>query len=1449
MPGSDTPGSVTGDSGNNLRQELHVLQSEDCNTNLKLCTVLLNEFNYLRWSNAVTLALGGRQKLAFINGATTAPDMFDQAYDSWLSKDQLVRAWILNSMEPQISDVFQYAGSALELWESLREMYGNQNNAARIYQLKCEISDIQQGENSFIQHLGVLKSKWNELNVYRPHTMDTTTLLKRADEDKVFQLLGSLGEEYEDLKCHLLMNAELPSLSTVCITIQREEVRRKAMRVEVKGSNSDARACAVKHKSKWKKNVLFCSFCEGTNHKKETCWILHPELKEKYEKNHRSFSKNEAKSLPTQASPTPKACVASSSTSTPPDQSIDFTSNPVALLNEFASYLQSKKPITGQSEDSSTALLGKFAGFLAESEHINSEEKSGILKAFGTALKVCLNDDIWIIDSGASDHMCNNKSLLHDFQTISNPSHVSIANGHTVPVLGTGNVNLLSDIIKSCALYIPGFPFQLLSVSKLTKTLKCLAIFSEDGVIFQDRVTQKKIGEGFCLDGLYYLSKSSIFANSQALSVQASSADQLLWHQRLAHPSSKVLASLFPSFDCKHHLCEVCVSSKFTRLPFPISQSRTSNCFELVHSDIWGPAPVQSINGYKYFALFIDDFSRVTWLYLMKLKSDLMSVFTDFHSIVENQFSSKIHVLRSDNGSEYMSNAMQNYLSAHGIMHETSCVATPQQNGVAERKNRDLLEKTRSMMFQMNIPKFYWSHTVLSAAYIINRLPTRILNGKSPWETLKNKKINLSHLRVFGCTCFVRIQSTRRDKFDPRAEKCIFLGYSSSQKGYKCYNPKTKKMIVSRDVKFDEDTPFFQVPLSKSDLQEFSAKKAILPVPFEFDQFNSQPAEISLGNESRNHDGRSDSLGVSPEIIEQSDSDPNENLEPQQQLPTQPRRNPSRLRKIPSRFKDYELFASRHPMAHYVNYDKFSSDHQAFLSAITEIHDPVKFEDAAREEKWQAAMDEELKALAENHTWSIVQLPAGKKAVGSKWIYKTKFLSDGSVERCKARLVAQGFSQTYGVDYKETFAPVAKMNTVRVLLSTAVNNSWHLFQMDVKNAFLHGNLEEEVYMKLPPGHPQANSPGLVCKLHKALYGLKQSPRAWYSKLSSVLLATGFKCSYSDTSLFIRKSSSSTLVVLIYVDDLIVTGSNVEEIEAFKSSLRNKFAMKDLGRLKYFLGIEVATSSKGLFLNQHKYCLDLLEEVGMSDCKPSKTPLSEKLKLTGQGEVWEDITSYQRLVGKLIYLTITRPDISFPVNLISQFMHSPTSEHVTIITRILRYLKGTVGQGIVMKNNDHCDIMGYTDADWAGNALDRKSTTGFCTFVGGNAVTWRSKKQAVVARSSAEAEYRAMASLSCELIWLKAIMSDLGCKMSKPMLMFCDNQSAMHIAKNAVFHERTKHIEIDCHFIRDQVQAQVIQTVYTSSEDQIADLFTKALPSARFQKLLSKLGSVNLLDPA
>ncbi|RVW86266.1 Retrovirus-related Pol polyprotein from transposon RE1 [Vitis vinifera] len=459
-----------------------------------------------------------------------------------------------------------------------------------------------------------------------------------------------------------------------------------------------------------------------------------------------------------------------------------------------------------------------------------------------------------------------------------------------------------------------------------------------------------------------------------------------------------------------------------------------------------------------------------------------------------------------------------------------------------------------------------------------------------------------------------------------------------------------------------------------------------------------------------------------------------------------------------------------------------------------------------------------------NETWELVECPPGKKSVGSRWIYIVKYKADGSIERFKARLVAKGYTQTYGIDYTETFAPVAKINTVRVLLSLAANLDWPLQQFDVKNAFLHGELSEEVYMDLPPGCMVSEKQcQKVCKLKKSLYGLKQSPRAWFGRFTKSMRAFGYRQ---------------------------ITGNDPEERKALQNYLSREFEMKDLGPLKYFLGIEVSRSSEGIFLSQRKYALDLLQETGMSGCQPVNTPIEEGLKLCVEpNQVSTDKGRYQRLVGRLMYLAHTRPDLAYALSVVSQYMHNPGEQHMNAVMRILRYLKNAPGKGILFaKNVDHQSIEVYTDADWAGAVDDRRSTSGYFTFVGGNLVTWKSKKQNVVARSSAEAEFRGMALGLCEALWLRLLLQDLGYLSRQPIRLFCDNKAACDIAHNPVQHDRTKHVEVDRFFIKEKLDDKIVELPKIRSEDQLADILTKAVSSQVFSKFLDKLGMCDIYAP-
>ena len=404
----------------------------------------------------------------------------------------------------------------------------------------------------------------------------------------------------------------------------------------------------------------------------------------------------------------------------------------------------------------------------------------------------------------------------------------------------------------------------------------------------------------------------------------------------------------------------------------------------------------------------------------------------------------------------------------------------------------------------------------------------------------------------------------------------------------------------------------------------------------------------------------------------------------------------------------------------------------------------------------------------------------------------------------------------------------------------AATNKWAIHQLDVNNAFLHGYLTEEVYMQVPEG--VAHKPNQVCRLRKSIYGLRQASREWSARLGTELKVLNFVQSKNDYSLYIKKAGERITIVGVYVDDIIVTGNDLPEIESLKAHLHNTFSIKDLGILHYFLGIEVGYVKEGILMNQKKFTHELISESGIDVSKTALTPLPVHLKLSlDEGELFSDAEKYRSLVGKLNYLTHTRPDLSYTVQLLSQYMHQPRVPHMDALSHTIRYINATAGQGILLKATDKLTLQAFSDSDWASCPDSRRSVTGYVMLLGNSPVSWKSKKQSTVSRSSSEAEYRAMSAAASEVTWLVKLLEELGVTDLKPITLHCDNQSALHIAKNPVFHERTKHIEIDCHFTRDKVMEGLIQLAYLPTQHQLADVLTKVLPSPQFTQLLDKLG--------
>ncbi|KAJ0940684.1 putative RNA-directed DNA polymerase [Helianthus annuus] len=592
----------------------------------------------------------------------------------------------------------------------------------------------------------------------------------------------------------------------------------------------------------------------------------------------------------------------------------------------------------------------------------------------------------------------------------------------------------------------------------------------------------------------------------------------------------------------------------------------------------------------------------------------------------------------------------------------------------------------------------------------------------------------------------------------------------------------------------------------------------------------------------RSRDGESGRVeGVSEDCVEAINSEGTSSALESRSV----NRRSSRVTNMPKRFEDYVVDGKvKYGIEKFVNYSKLSIENKCFATCLNKSIEPRSFNEAVKDPNWVTAMNDEIEALNRNGTWDLVHLPKGRSLVGCKWIYKIKYKSSGEIERFKARLVAKGYSQKEGVDFDETFAPVVKMVTIRCVLSLAVQNDWKLFQLDINNAFLYGDLHEDVYMSLPEGY-YSKDESRVCKLKKSLYGLKQAPRMWNEKLVKVLIDFGFVQSMCDYSMFVKNNNNTVVILLVYVDDIVLTGNSLDEITKVKKALKSNFLIKDLGELKYFLGIEVIKDKNGICLSQRKYCMELLSEYGMLGCKPSNCPIEQNHVVANickeKHQLLLNVTFYQKLVGKLIYLSHTRPDIAYGVHFLSQHMHSPTVGHLEIAYKLLRYLKKSPGKGIMFKRNISFDMQAYADSDWGKSVTEsRKSVTGFCVFLGNNLVSWKSKKQSTVSRSSAEAEYRALCAVACEVLWLINILSELSVNVNLPVCLFCDSSAALSIAANPVFHDRTKHFELDLFFLREKISKGILKPVGINSEDQIADVFTKGMLATQHDFLCEKL---------
>ncbi|PWA81315.1 ribonuclease H-like domain, Reverse transcriptase, RNA-dependent DNA polymerase [Artemisia annua] len=663
----------------------------------------------------------------------------------------------------------------------------------------------------------------------------------------------------------------------------------------------------------------------------------------------------------------------------------------------------------------------------------------------------------------------------------------------------------------------------------------------------------------------------------------------------------------------------------------------------------------------------------------------------------------------------------------------------------------------------------------------------------------------------------------------------VYLGNEQGSKAYRLFDPTayrlfdptTQKIRVSRDVKFKEDEAW--------DWKDYMSE-----------HINNEPEWIDFKIENLETTDEHHDLDIQPN--DEDNNFPNNDDDYTTSTTNSP--SQSQTLHIPSTISsrvNSQVTPINSIQSTYQSDSGFRTMEDLFENTerlLLVEDEPKNYKEASTDQKWIEAMKVELDSINRNNTWELTTLPKGHKAIGLKWVFKTKKDANGNIVKHKARLVAKGYIQEHGIDFEEVFAPVARMETIRLLLAIAANNKWEVHHLDVKSAFLHGDLKEEVYVSQPEGFIEKENSGKVYRLIKALYGLKQAPRAWNIKLDKTLKSLDFKKYALEQAIYTKTTKDSTLLIGVYVDDLIITGTSKEEIDKFKAQMEENFEMSDLGLLAYYLGIEVTQAGGNISIKQSAYATKILKKVGMLDCNETLIPMDPGTRLTKNTEgTMVNSSKYRSLIGCLRYLLHTRPDLSYSIGLLSHFMQEPKEQHMKAIRQVLRYVKGTINYGITYKHNGGNKIQGFSDSSYGVNTQEGKGTTGIIFYYGDSPISWSTKKQDTVALSSCESEFIA----ATQALWLKGLLSRLTHSNEEKVTIMVDNKSAIELIKNPVFHGRSKHIDTKYHFIRECVERKDLQDEFISGEYQKADILTKALPKIKFLTMRQLIGVKDLGD--
>lgn len=1093
-----------------------------------------------------------------------------------------------------------------------------------------------------------------------------------------------------------------------------------------------------------------------------------------------------------------------------------------------------------------------------------------------------------IIDSGASTHIIADRTSFKSYS----PSSGNISGfGNSQSVIaGRGEAQLLASrptggtislkLRDTC--HVPSSTLPIVSVSRLDDA-DCYTLFGagrsvtfelkDDGQMIHNILNKSRrivFTATRRTDRLYYMDTPRCRSDVAYHAVTPTSKLELL-HRRLGHLNYQSVRALVKKglvtgikitqseLEYEPPVCPSCAMGKITRASFPLSESSKANRFlALIHSDLWGPAPVQTASGTRYMMTLTDDYTRWVWILFLRNKSDAFTAFKEWRTEVENTSGMTIQKFRTDNGGEYFNTAWINYMKQHGIRWESTTPRTPEQNGVSERLNRSVIDRVRTILIDTGLPLFLWAEAANYVVYTKNRHSTRSLKNTTPYEKRYGRKPNVSRLHRFGCTAYVLDDSPKRRKLDPKGKCAVFLGYSETQKGWRLYHPDKRRVQVSTHVTFDD----------ANDLRDsFQAEGEY---QFSYKSLKSS----SLDDDDTSPEATRPEPEPQPQQPQQPPiAQPNQQEQPLPLPQPRARPEPPPPRAPSSRTAAAKARAAIAETARMERSDdeKSSEDEAEVNDTLTidspdeEINiasgeDPRTYREAMNSPdcaEWEQAMRDELDSIAQLGTYSLVELPPGREAIDTKWVYRIKRDEAGRITRYKARLVARGFTQKPGVDFDETFAPVARIESIRLLCAIAAALDWEIHVIDVDSAFLNSEMPDEqpAYVKQPAGFEAKGREHLVWLLLKALYGLKQSGYLWYKKLKSILIEIGFVVCLADPCVFVRRRKTGICIIASHVDDLGLYVSSLNELKRLKDEFGAHVSFKDQGEIRHILGIEVIRdrAAHTISLSHRRYIDSMIKTYGLESANPVTTPEQTGLRLSRRhcpttDEETREMRNvpYQNAVGALNHCAVmTRPDIAHAVQQVAQFAADPGRLHWTAVKRVLRYLKGTRELALTLGGQFDGDTItphAFSDADFANSPDNGRSVSGYAVMLGAGIFSWSAKKQTATALSTGEAEYYAATHVGREILWLRHLLAELGFTQTNPTTLHIDNTAAIRILTTPdETSTRTRHIRLSYFWIKDEIVRKQITPQHVTSAENTADIFTKGLPTATHGHLVRSLG--------